>query len=183
MPFTLVKGGADDPAANSYADRADFLALFQDQSEIDGADLTAIAPETIERYLIEATRFVDQLEWNGDPKYEDNVPRLALPRFSLVVGPGSPQYREGLVLADDEVPWVVIHAVCILADARRVSGKTLWHPVQHRRDVLKRKKSIVGSEKEWADPLAARGYPAAMTLLEGLHRGSFAASSGRLIAV
>lgn len=167
MAFAFTVGTSDDVGANSYASVQEWIDAFPEGT--DGADLSAIAATTLQRHLVNATRFIDQLPWNGRPKYEDNQPRLALPRYDLLVGPGNPRLREGDTLPSDELPWVVRDAVILLAEAERVSGQLLWRPKKDRDQVLSKKRSITGSSKEYADPLAARRYPEAAALVRGLH--------------
>lgn len=169
MAVTFIVGGADTDGANSYASVADYLAINREVG-VDGADLTALEETVIERHLMSATRFVDQHHWLGMPKHEDNMPRLGLPRDSMVVGCGNTHYREGYLLPNDEIPWVVVHAVCLLAEEERASGKTLWRPSRDRAQVTSSKRSIVGSSKVFADPLSPRRYPAIEKLLAGLTR-------------
>jgi hypothetical protein len=147
---------------------------------IDGADLTAIADEVLEGHLMSATRFVDTLPFHGDSKHDDNVRRLALPRFSLVVGCGNPHLRRGDTLDHEVVPWVAVDAAIVLAEEERVRGELLWRPSQDRRHVVASRKCTTGG-RTFADPLAPRIYPLAHSLLKGLHAGG--ANSRDLLVV
>lgn len=178
MPF-LVEDGTGVVGAVSYAS----VTAYRDWCASRGIDLTGVSDTTLQRHLANATAFLDQLAWNGASRWTDNLPRLGLPRYDLVVGCGSPYFEEGTLLRHDEVPWTVPQATIILANEERLSGEDLNKPRDPSRVVVEKSIGSAGISKKFAtstdQPEASVGrryYPEAMALVRGLHRGQGVAS-------
>jgi len=167
MPLVFIVGGAHTPGANSYATVERYRELLGGQGE-DGVDLDLLSELVIQRHLINASRFIDQLRWLGSPlESAPTTPRLGMPRKGLEVF-GSLHFEEGWTLPEDSVVWLVTDAVCLFAEDERLTGRLIWRS-RDMANVLKSKRSILGSSKTWEDSGAGRTYPQAMSLLKGLY--------------
>ena len=173
-----VVAGAGDVL--SYADVALYLSFWQDTG-LDGTDLTAIDAAVVQRHLVSATRFLDQLAWNGQPVYHDGQRRTAIPRDAWVVY-GSPYYLDGEQIPNDVLPVQVADACCNLAEIERSTGEPLGRARDLSKVVIAKGLGRGAITKKFADGKAPRSYPDAMGLVQGLH-GSAASQRPLLLAV
>lgn len=178
--MAFLVGDSGTSGANSFVSVAEYLAHFHGSVGFNSDDLTAVATATIERHLIEAARMLAMVPWNGTTKTDDDdevaeiSPRLFFPRYSCEVEEDAHPSIAGLeFIPDDVVPGVVKAAQIELAEELRIreadGERVAWRMVDDRRNVLRSKRSIVGSSKTWEDPAAALRFPRVEALVRGLY--------------